>query len=83
MRTYTIEVNDNVLENFLRVLNNFSKNDVKIIESMPKEPVNKVVENDSLSGMFAHYVTHRLSDEEIEEGIVEGAYGRAMRGLND
>lgn len=45
--------------------------------------MNKVVENDTLFGMFSHYVTHRLSDEEIEEGIVEGAYGRVMRGLND
>ncbi|MDO4699319.1 MAG: hypothetical protein Q4A69_01345 [Moraxella sp.] len=83
MRTYMIEVNDNVLENFLKVLNTFSKSDVKIIESLPKEPVQKFMENDSLSGMFAHYVTHRLSDKDIEEGIVQGACERAMRGLND
>ena len=83
MKTYTIEVADNVLESFLKLLNNFSKTDVKIIEQTAQEPITKTVENDSLSGMFAHYVTHRLSDEEIEAGIAQGACERAMRGLND
>lgn len=83
MRTYTIEVNDNVLDNFLKILNTFPKSDVKIIESLPKEPAQRLTSNDSLSGMFAHYVTQRLSDKDIEEGIVQGACERAMRGLND
>ncbi len=83
MKTYTIEVADNVLENFLNLLNNFSKTDIKIIENPPKEPAKKVVENDSLSGMFAHYVTRPLTDKDIEDAIVEGAYERAMRGVDD
>ena len=56
---------------------------VEIVDLPIDEPVNKVVENDTLFGMFSHYVTHRLHDEDIKDGIAQGAYERAMRGVND
>lgn len=56
------------------------------LQSKPNAVIKKMqtqAENESLSGMFSHYVTHRISDKEIAEGIAEGAYQRAMKGLND
>lgn len=56
---------------------------VEVLNLPIDEPIQKVVENDTLFGRFSHYVTRPLTDDDIEQGIVTGAYGRAMRGLDD
>lgn len=38
---------------------------------------------EDLAGIFSKYVTHRISDEEIAEAVVAGAYQRGMAGKGD
>lgn len=74
---------EGVFGQFNHQKNNELKTQVEIINPILNEPIAKVVENDTLFGRFSHYVTRPLTDKDIEDAIVEGAYERAMRGVND
>nr|WP_315042822.1 hypothetical protein [uncultured Moraxella sp.] len=76
-----------VVEGFITQYSNKQKSatqlKIEIVQPIIAENYEKVVEDDKLFGMFSHYVTHRISDEEMEEAIVQGASERAMRGIHD
>lgn len=82
MQYYNIAVQDNIAEKFLALLNNFSKSDIKVEKVAEKSATSTLQANsiDDLYGILSPYVQGRLSDEEIENAIVEGAYERAMKG---
>lgn len=82
MQYYNLSVEDSVADKVLAFLNGFSKNQVTIVEA--KAVITEQVPNtESLSGIFSNYVTHYVTDEEIEAGIVAGASERAMKGLHN
>lgn len=82
MQYYNVAVQDNIAEKFLALLNNFSKSDIKVEKVAEKSAISTLQANsiDDLYGILSPYVQGRLSDEEIENAIVEGAYERAMKG---
>lgn len=82
MQYYNIAVKDNIAEKFLALLNNFSKSDIKVekVVEQSATPTLQVNSIDELYGILSPYVQGRLSDEDIENAIVEGAYERAMKG---
>ena len=81
MQTITLKVQDHLIDTVLDLVKSLPKDGVEIVQE--KEIEHSIVEqDDELFGMFSHYVTHKLTDKEIEEAITQGALQRGMTGIH-
>lgn len=87
----TFQASPQVVEAVLTLLNGFSKTDVQIIakkdvQTPQHEAIKPISEQPLLSleelyGSLKPYVNGRLSDEDIENAIAEGAIDSGMAGI--
>lgn len=70
----TQDLNITCIEDLYGILSPYVNVQVK-----PIQDDEKIIKNDPLFGFFSGDIKHRLSDEEIEDAIVQGATERAMR----
>lgn len=80
----TLQVNPNITQSLLDYLNNFSKNDLKIItkqEVSVDELCDKIqkVDISQMGGFLAKYIDEPISDKDIEEAITQGVVDRAYK----
>ncbi|TWV83906.1 hypothetical protein [Moraxella sp. VT-16-12] len=80
----TLQVNSNITQSLLDYLNNFSKNDLKIItkqEISVDELCDKSqkVDISQMGGFLAKYIDKPISDRDIEEAITQGIVDRAYK----
>lgn len=80
----TLQVNSNITQSLLDYLNNFSKNDLKIItkqEISVDELCDKSqkVDISQMGGFLAKYIDKPISDRDIEEAITQGIVDRAHK----
>lgn len=81
MQLITLRVEDEAVDKVLEVLSRFPEKEVEIVA----KPKQYFVEDqsDQLAGMFAHYVTQKVTDEQLEKAITHGVSKRAMAGRGD
>lgn len=62
---------EGVFGQFNHQKNNELKTQVEIINPILNEPIQKVVENDALFGIFSHYVKEPLTQDDIDDCLAE------------
>lgn len=84
MQTITLKVQDHAVEKLQNFLQSLS-GDIEVVESQKSLNENddmKLKSMEELYGILSPYVNGRLSDEDIEQAIVEAAVERGMSGKN-
>ena len=84
MQTITLKVQDHAVEKLQNFLQSLS-GDIEVVESQKSLHENddiKLKSMEELYGILSPYVNGRLSDEDIEQAIVEAAVESGMSGKN-
>ena len=86
MQTLTLKVQDHAVAKVMQLLSTLPEQEVKILNEslLPTQGLETPPKSMAdLYGVLSPYVSGKLSDEDIEKAIVEGAYESGMAGLND
>ena len=78
MQLITLRVEDEAVDKVLELLSRFPEKEVKVVAKPKQDFVND--QSDQLAGRFAHYVTQKVTNAQIERAITYGINKRAMAG---
>ncbi len=85
MQVITLRVEDEAVDKVLELLSRLPKKQVEVINSYSDDVYNSydVIPIDKLAGCLSQYVTEKVTDEQMEQAVVEGAYRRGMAGSSN
>lgn len=78
MQLITLRVEDEAVDKVLKLLSQFPEKEVEVVAKPKKVFVDD--QSDQLAGRFAHYVTQKVTNAQIEKAITHGVNKRAMAG---
>lgn len=84
MHTLTLTLTDQLYEQLIKFASQTNANVVAeqaIKDYLAKQTnTTTISKENNLAGMFAHYVTQPITDEDVQQAIAKGAFNRAMVG---